>query len=73
VSVSHGAQVPPPSAQLPHELYCSKLRRVALGDWLARKLSAEANRASAAAAGQASGWHGAKGGDVHVDQPGGIY
>jgi hypothetical protein len=63
-------QVPPPSAQLPHEVYSSKLRQVALGDWLARKLSAEANRASAAAAGQASGWHGAKGGDVHVDAPG---
>lgn len=63
-------QVPPSAAQLPTETYSSKLRRVALADWLARRLSAEANRASAAAAGQSAGWHGAKGGDVHVDMPG---
>lgn len=63
-------QVPPASAQLPPQLHSSKTRRIALADWLARKLSSEANRASAAAAGQAQGWHGAKGGDVHVDMPG---
>lgn len=63
-------QVPAANAQLPPQLYSSKLRRVALADLLARKLSSEANRASATAAGQASGWHGAKGGDVHVDMPG---
>jgi hypothetical protein len=65
-------QVPAAVAALPPELWSSKLRRIALGDWLARKLAAEANRASAAAAGQAQGWHGAKGGDVTVDMPGGL-
>ncbi|WIA16375.1 hypothetical protein OEZ85_013071 [Tetradesmus obliquus] len=63
-------QMPATVAALPPELWSSKLRRIALGDWLARKLAAEANRASAAAAGQAQGWHGAKGGDVTVDLPG---
>ncbi|KAF6256247.1 hypothetical protein COO60DRAFT_1640911 [Scenedesmus sp. NREL 46B-D3] len=63
-------QVPAAVAALPPELWSSKLRRIALADWLARKLAAEANRASAAAAGQAQGWHGAKGGDVTVDLPG---
>jgi hypothetical protein len=66
-------QVPAAVAALPPELWSSKLRRIALGDWLARKLAAEANRASAAAAGQAQGWHGAKGGDVTVDMPGGQF
>lgn len=64
-------QVPAAVAKFPAELWSSKLRRIALGDWLARKLAAEANRASAAAAGQSQGWHGAKGGDVCVDLPGG--
>jgi hypothetical protein len=63
-------QVAPAAAQLPAQLYASRLRRTALADWLTRRLGAEANRASAAAAGQAQGWHGAKGGDVHVDVPG---
>jgi hypothetical protein len=62
--------MPAAVAALPPDLWSSKLRRIALGDWLARKLAAEANRASAAAAGQAQGWHGAKGGDVTVDLPG---
>lgn len=65
-------QMPATVAALPPELWSSKLRRIALGDWLARKLAAEANRASAAAAGQAQGWHGAKGGDVTVDLPGAV-
>lgn len=63
-------QVPAASAQLPPHLHSSKLRRTALADWLARAFAGEANRVSAAAAGQARGWHGAKGGDVTVDMPG---
>jgi hypothetical protein len=65
-------QVPPAAAALPPELRSTRLRRTALADWLTRRLGAEANRASAAAQGQAQGWHGAKGGDVHVDVPGAL-
>lgn len=57
-------------AQLPEQFFATRLRRTALADWLTRRFGAEANRASAAAAGQARGWHGAKGGDVVVDVPG---
>jgi hypothetical protein len=63
-------QVEPSAAQFPGHLWSSKLRRVALADWLARKLGAEANRASAESAGQGGGWHGVKGGEVSVDVPG---
>lgn len=63
-------QIPSTLAQFPAHLWSSKLRRIALGDYLARVFATEANRASAAAQGQAAGWHGAKGGDVTVDKPG---
>eukprot|EP00775_Hariotina_reticulata_P003955 gene3955-4208_t len=63
-------QVQPSAAQFPDHLWSSKLRRVALADWLARRLGVEANRASAECAGRQGGWHGVKGGEVRVDVPG---
>ncbi len=65
-------QLPATSAGYPPELWQQggRVRRVALCDWLARRLAALANTATADARTQAAGWHGAKGGDVLVDRPG---
>lgn len=57
-------------AGFPPELYSSKVRNIALCDYLTRRFGAVVKRAGADVRTQSGGWGGAKGGEMSVDQPG---
>ena len=58
------------NAHFPPETYSTKLRRIALADFLTRRFCAVAARYRASQRAGGQGWHGAKGGDISMDCPG---
>ncbi|DBA04421.1 TPA: hypothetical protein N0F65_010017, partial [Lagenidium giganteum] len=58
------------SAAFPKDMFTSKIRNIALCDYLTRTFSDSARRAGADAKAVSSSWHGAKGGDISIDTPG---
>ncbi|KAG0144401.1 hypothetical protein CROQUDRAFT_660072 [Cronartium quercuum f. sp. fusiforme G11] len=55
----------------PSQLYSSPIRRIALADWLTRRLASSIKPQNGAGPSQISGgWHGPKGGDFTIDIPG---
>ncbi|TMW55050.1 hypothetical protein Poli38472_013812 [Pythium oligandrum] len=63
-------QVLSASARFPREMHASKIRNVALCDYLTRQFAESARRAGADAKTRSNSWHGAKGGDMTIDAPG---
>lgn len=57
-------------ANLPAELYSTKIRNVALCDYLARRFGFILRSAGADRAQESGGWSGSKGNDVRIDIPG---
>lgn len=62
--------VDPASAAFEPDMYTSKIRNVALCDYLTRSFAAAARLTGADAKAKSSSWHGAKGGDISIDTPG---
>ncbi|KAJ0392106.1 hypothetical protein P43SY_006081 [Pythium insidiosum] len=62
--------VAPAAARFPSEMVASKIRNIALCDYLTRQFADSARRAGADAKTRSSSWHGAKGGDMTIDTPG---
>lgn len=55
----------------PNQLHQSPIRRIALADWLTRRLAGSIQpRAAPATSNPGGGWHGTKGGDFSIDRPG---
>lgn len=57
------------SAFFPTDMYSSKIRNIALCDYLTRKFAESARLAGADAKAVSHSWHGAKGGDISIDVP----
>jgi predicted ABC-class ATPase len=62
--------VPASSGQFPAEAYSTKIRAIALSDYLNRALSAACVSLGADQAASGGGWQGAKGGDIQIACPG---
>lgn len=62
--------VDPAAAAFETAMYATKIRNVALCDYLTRSFAATARSAGADAKATSSSWHGAKGGDMSIDAPG---
>jgi len=62
--------VPASTAQFPAEAYSTKVRAIALSDYLNRALSAACVSLGADQAASGGGWSGAKGGDIQIACPG---
>lgn len=62
--------VPASCAQFPAESYSTKIRAVALSDYLNRALSAACVGLGADQAAGGGGWSGSKGGDIQIEAPG---
>jgi len=62
--------VPSSYAQFPAESYSTKIRAIALSDYLNRALSAACIGLGADQAAGGGGWSGAKGGDIRIEAPG---
>lgn len=62
--------VPASAAQFPAEAYSTKIRAIALSDYLNRALSAACISLGADQAASGGGWSGAKGGDIQISCPG---
>ena len=62
--------VPASAAQFPAEAYSTKIRAIALSDYLNRALSAACVSLGADQAASGGGWSGAKGGNIQISCPG---
>ncbi|GMH39200.1 hypothetical protein BSKO_07098 [Bryopsis sp. KO-2023] len=63
-------QIPQNMAGFPPELYSTKIRNIALCDYMTRRFGSVVRSAGADVRTQSGGWGGAKGGEMSVDQPG---
>lgn len=62
--------IPPAIAGFPRELHATKIRNIALCDYLTRQFALSARGAGADQRTESRGWSGEKGGEITTDEPG---